>query len=108
LGSRSTTPVLRDERIPLVEARAKAREWTEAAACGIDPKEEARKAKLAEEGRMIFGDVTKRYIARHVSKLSKARDTEREMRKELMSRFKDKALADVTRRDIAACASAAR
>lgn len=87
--------------VSLAEARGTAKAWAQAATLGIDPAEEARKAQLAEEGRVTFGAAMEKYISRHIAKTRKAKDVEREIRRELMPRFAKKALADVTRRDIA-------
>lgn len=87
-------------RIGLAEARAKAREFAEKAGRGINPKEEDRKAKLEREGRVTFGAAMEDYLKRHVAKQRKAKDAEREIRKELMPRWADWALADVTRKDV--------
>ena len=87
-------------RMGLADARKMAREWAEAAALGRDPKAEERAAKAAEAGRTTFGAAMEDYLKRHVAKTRKARDLEREIRKELMSRWADWALADVTRKDV--------
>ena len=87
-------------RIGLVEARSKAKKWAEAAAKGIDPAEEESKAREAEAGRVTFGAAMEDYLKRHVSKTRKAKDAEREIRKELLSRWANRALADVTRKDV--------
>ena len=85
--------------IALAEARAKAREWAGAAAEGRDPKAEEKAAKLAKEGRVTFGTVAEDYLRRHISKTRRAKDAEREIRTELMGRWADRALADVTRKE---------
>ena len=87
--------------VTLGEARAQAEAWAKAAALGIDPAEEARKAKAEQEGRVTFGTAMEKYLKRHVAKQRKAKDVEREIRRELLPRFEHDALADVTRRDIA-------
>ena len=61
-------------RIPLAEARAQAKAWAEAAALGIDPAEEERKARAAEAGRITFGAAMEDYLKRHVAKQRKAKD----------------------------------
>ena len=88
-------------RITLAEARAKAREWAEAAAQGRDPKAEERAAQLAKEGRKTFGELMEVFIARHVRKQRKARDVEREIRRELLPKLGEHPLAEVTRKHIA-------
>lgn len=87
-------------RITLAEARAKAREWAEAAEQGIDPAEEARKARLEEEGRITFPQAVDEYISKQVKKHRRAKDTERELRNYLLPRWERKALADITKADV--------
>jgi integrase len=87
-------------QIGLAEARGRAREALALASEGRDPNAEAKAAKLAKEGRVTFGTVAEDYLKRHISKTRRAKDAEREIRTELMSRWADRALADVTRKDV--------
>jgi integrase len=88
-------------RITLAEARAKGEEWAKAAAQGIDPAEEARKAKAAAEGRKTFGDLAEVFIARHIRKQRRAADSEREIRNWILPKLGKHPLAEITRKQVA-------
>jgi hypothetical protein len=79
--------------ITLAEAREKARLWLRQIAAGEDPGRIERRRREAEQERndVTFGAVFEDYLARHVKGKRKAADVEREMRKDLLSRWKDKA-----------------
>jgi integrase len=94
-GKRTIGPV---KRVSLKEARATARKWLELAQEGKDPAELVRQAREAEA--LTFGAVMEEFIKRHVSKLRKAKDMEREIRKELMPRFGRRPVSSITRKDI--------
>ena len=94
-GKRTIGPV---KRVSLKEARANAREWLELAQQGKDPAELVRQAREAEA--LTFGAVMEEFIKRHVSKLRKVKDMEREIRKELMPRFGRRPVSSITRKDI--------
>jgi integrase len=93
--------IARVGQIPLAEARAKAKEWTEAAALKRDPAEEARKAKAALDARKIFGELAEVFIARHIRKQRRAADSEREIRNWVLPKLGKRPLAEITRKDIA-------
>jgi integrase len=86
------------KRVSLKEARETARAWLELAQQGKDPAELTRKAREADA--LTFGAVMEEFIKRHVSRLRKARDMEREIRKELMPRFAKRPVSAITRKDI--------
>jgi integrase len=89
-------------RMGLADARAAGRELLEAARQGRDPKAEEKAARLAKEGRKTFGELVEIFIARHVAKQRKARDVEREIRKELLPKLNDRPIEEITRKEIAA------
>ena len=87
--------------ISLGAARTKAREWSQLASEGRDPKAEAKAAQEALENRKTFGELMEVFIARHVRKQRKAHDVEREIRRELLPKLGKRPLAEITRKDIA-------
>jgi len=69
---------------------------------GIDPKEKKAAQRRAEAQRRAnsFTSVAEDFIARHVSKLRSAHDIEAAIRRELISRWGERPIADLTRRDV--------
>jgi integrase len=99
--------------LTLDEARDKARLWLDQLARRIDPREavregdRARTASVAvaqERSAQSFGAVMEEYLARHVRKQRKAKDVEREIRKELLPRWRDKLVSEITKDDVIAMA----
>jgi integrase len=88
--------------LTLAAAREKARTWIEMIKLGRDPRDVERIRREAENDRkqITFGAVMEEYLTRHVAGKRKAKDVEREMRKELLSRWSDKPLASITRKDV--------
>jgi integrase len=82
------------------EARKKAENWLELAEEGRDPKAEERAAKAAEAGRETFAHALEEYIRRHVTKTRRAKDTERELRNNLLTEWKDRPLEEITKADV--------
>lgn len=82
------------------EARRTARRWLELASEGRDPKAEERAATAAELGRETFAQTLEEYIARHVRKTRRAKDTERELRNNLLAEWRDKPLEDIAKADV--------
>ena len=80
--------------LTLAQARDKARAWLAMIAQGQDP----RAARQAHAD--TFGAVFEDYLKRHVRGHRKAKDVEREMRKELLPRWATKPVAAITRRDV--------
>jgi integrase len=78
----------------LAEARDKARSWLELIKRGEDPRGDAT------AGDNTFGAVVEEYLQRHVAGQRKAADVEREIRKELLPRWRNKTLAAITRKDV--------
>lgn len=97
--------------LTLEDARAKAAEWHSQIRKGIDPAAAGRK-RAEEEKRsrdLAFGSVLEEYLKRHVKGQRKAADVERVMRRELVEReeggrkvvvWKDKAITEITKRDV--------
>ena len=80
--------------LTLAQARNKARAWLAMIAQGQDPR--AARQAHADTFAVVFED----YLKRHVRGLRKAKDVEREMRKELLPRWATKPVAAITRRDV--------
>jgi integrase len=78
--------------LTLSEARGKAREWLVLRAEGKDPKGHKKRGDT-------FGELMEEYIALHVSRTRSARKSEREIRADLMARWKDRSIHDITRAD---------
>jgi hypothetical protein len=96
-GARSATALAlgRVGELSLQQARVKAREWIAEIAAGRDPRDAERATRDA-----TFAVVMEDYLRRHVAGKRKARDTEREMKRELLPRWKDKPVSTITRADI--------
>jgi integrase len=88
--------------ITLDQAREKAREWIKMIRRGEDPRAVERRARDAnqESNAITFEKVFEEYLAKHVKSQRRAKDVEREMRKDLLSRWKDKPLHEIARRDV--------
>ena len=98
--NQSRRTIARVGQISLAEARAKAKEWAEAAALKRDPAEEARKVKAAEAERLIFGAELERYIDKHISRQKRAKDTTRELRTYLLPAWESRPLEEITKADV--------
>jgi integrase len=88
--------------LTLEQARTKAREWLGMIGCGIDPAvaaERERQAALRTQAN-TFGSVAEEYIARKIAKTAKARASELEIRNELIARWEERPIADITRHDV--------
>jgi integrase len=98
-GAKSATALAlgRVGELSLQQARVKAREWIAMIAAGRDPREHERATRDA-----TFAVVLEDYLHRHVRGKRKAKDVEREMRRELLSRWEHKPVTTISRRDIIA------
>lgn len=106
----STHPVRRTiNEYPLLsleQARAVAREWRLQIKAGVDPQRreaEQRAAAAAAEERKregSFRQVAEAFIKRHVSKLARARGVELIVQNELLARWHDRQIDEISRRDI--------
>ena len=88
--------------LTLEQARAKARNWIELVRNGTDPKvqeERARREELRKQ-QTTFEAVAEDFIERHVKGQRRARDTEREIRKELICPWRTKPISEIARDDI--------
>ena len=88
--------------LTLAEARETALEALRDIAKGIDPKEKRAAQKHAEALRRAnsFAMVAEDFIARHVKKLRTGHDIEATIRRELISRWAERPITDISRRDI--------
>jgi hypothetical protein len=86
--------------LTLESAREKAGGWLEWIRRGVDPADEHRRSQRAEAEKQdnTFGTVIEDFIARHLKGKRKAADAEREIRRELIEAWRDKPIADITRR----------
>jgi integrase len=86
----------------LAEARHKATAIIAACQMGKDPFEAERQAaaELAQQRLNLFEAVAEKFIERHVKTLRSARKVEAIIRRELISRFGKRPIADISRRDI--------
>jgi integrase len=93
----------------LAEARSKARDVLHQLEHGIDPREHAaeqkaereRVAKAAEAAKgSTFAAVAEDFIARHVASKRSARSIEQRIRRELIPRWGDRPITDISRNDV--------
>ena len=90
--------------LSLEKARDKARQWHDLISKGIDPREaEADQRASAQERRAnTFGAVAEDFIKRHLQGQRRAKVSEWEIRKELVSRWSDTPITALSRRDVVA------
>jgi integrase len=79
---------------PLADAREKAREALRDLAAGIDPR------KVAKAKAVTFGALAEEFIKRHAARKRSARNIELLIRRELIPRWGDKPVGDVSRIDV--------
>jgi integrase len=86
----------------LVEAREAARIALRDLAEGIDPKDKRAAERRAESLRRAnsFATVAEDFITRHVKKLRTGHNIEATIRRELVSRWAERPITDISRRDI--------
>ena len=88
--------------ISLEKARRRARDWRDLIEKGIDPK--AHEARLKREElrkqQTTLGADAEDFIERHVRGQRKAKDTEREIRKELIPPWGKRPITSITREDV--------
>src|SRR5262245_45132613 len=88
--------------LTLEQARSNARNWIELIRRGTDPKvqeERSRREELRKQ-QTTFEAVAEDFIERHVKGQRRARDTAREIRKELISRWKVRPISQIARDDV--------
>jgi integrase len=88
--------------LSLQKARERARDWREQIQKGLDPKTEEDRLRRTElrKQQTTFASVAQDYIERHVKGHRKAKDTEREIRKELIEHWGNRAIATIAREDM--------
>jgi integrase len=88
----------------LERAREKARMWRELIRASKDPKEVEQEENRRQQRRLenSVAAVAEKFIQRHVKGQRQARDTERALRKEVISRWGQRRLDSITRRDVIA------
>jgi integrase len=88
--------------LTLEHARSKARNWIELIRKGIDPKVQEGRTRREElrKQQTTFEAVAEDFIERHVKGQRRARDTEREIRKELISRWRTRPISEIARDDV--------
>ena len=88
--------------LSLQKARERARDWRELIQKGLDPKAEEDRLRRTElrKQQTTFASVAEDYIERHVKGQRKAKDTEREIRKELIDHWDNRPVASITREDM--------
>jgi integrase len=110
---RATAELASATLLTLEEARDKARLWLDQLARRVDPREEQREAAraraaasaaAAHRSAQTFGAVMEEYLTRQVRKQRKAKDVEREIRKELLPRWQHKLVSEIAKDDIIAMA----
>ena len=96
------------DKISLEEAREKARTWLGLIAKGIDPEtaeEAARQAELRKTEN-TFGVVVEEFFVRHLRKTRQGHSAEILIRREFVSRWADRPITEITRRDVLAVVDA--
>jgi integrase len=88
--------------LPLAEARQRAREVLRDLYDGIDPREREAERLRAEGAKRsnIFSAVAEEFITRHVSRARTARAIELRIRRELLTRWGNKSISEITRHDV--------
>lgn len=90
--------------LSLQKARERARDWRELIRTGVDPKAEDERKRSWElrKQQTTLASVAEDFIERHVKGQRKAKDTEREIRKELIAVWGERPIASITREDVVA------
>jgi integrase len=88
--------------ITLTNAREKARQWRSMVGQGIDPLvvEAAERAAAARKQAITFEAVAEDFIREKLPSERKGNDVEREIRRDLMPRWKDRPIASITDLDV--------
>jgi integrase len=88
--------------ISLEKAREKARDWRDVLRKGLDPKAQEERFRREElrKHETTFAAVADDFLERHVRGQRKARDTEREIRKELIGPWGNRPIASISREDV--------
>ena len=94
--------------LSLEDARGRARDWRDLIRKGLDPKAEEDRLRRQElrKQEMTFASVAEDFIERHLKGQRKAKDSEREVRKELIGPWGERPVASITREDVVALVDA--
>jgi integrase len=102
----STNPTRRSvgeyPALSLENARTRARHWRDLIRQGIDPKAEEeclRRLELRKQ-QTTFAAVAEDFLERHIKGQRKAKDSKREIRKELIAHWGERPIASITREDV--------
>ena len=88
--------------LSLTKARERAREWRELIRRGIDPKAEEDRLRRIELRKQAttFAAVAEDFIEWHVKGHRRARETEREIRRELIASWGERPISSINREDV--------
>ena len=88
--------------ISLEKARRRARDWRDLIEKGVDPKahEASLKREELRKQETTFAAVAEDFIEWHVKGQRRARDTEREIRNELIGQWGERPITSITREDV--------
>ncbi len=90
--------------ISLTDARDKARSWRELIRRGVDPAVQAQRDRAAEleKRQLTFEAVVGDFIREKLPSERKGKDAEREIRRDLLPKWSNKAITEVSDRDVSA------
>jgi integrase len=96
--------------IPLDKARSKARDWLELIHQGVDPETQEQRQRQAEirQQANTFAAVTEEFIKDKLPSERKGREVERDIRREFMSVWGNRPIAEITALDVRAVVKAAK
>lgn len=102
LGPAPRAGVVVAKQLSVEAARRKATEWIALIAEGIDPAEKLKREREQARAKrdLSFGTVVETYIARHVLEFRRGVRSEREIRRDLLPRWKIKIVTEITRQDV--------
>jgi Arm DNA-binding domain len=88
--------------LSLAEARRKAQEVLATLATGVTPAQARVQEQAAQEAqqRRLFATVAEAYIAEYLPRLRSSRSVEARIRNKLLSRWSDRPIAEIDRRDV--------
>jgi integrase len=94
--------------LTLEKARERARHWRDLVRQGIDPKTEEERLTNLEirKQQTTFAAVAEDFIERHVKGQRKAKESQREIRNELIAQWGERPIASITRGDVVALVEA--
>jgi len=90
------------DSMTLADARDKARAWVKLIAAGIDPAVQAERNRAAEQRKVetTFGAVAEDFIRDKLPEERKAKDAEREIRRELLPTWGKRPISDISDDDV--------